>query len=411
MGSSRVSPVRVLIPVGLGTALALLGDTGLYTVLPSRHAEAGILLGSVGILLSINRWVRLASNGAAGWLADRLPRRWIFVPSLFLGAVSTLSYALSHGFWPMFAGRILWGIAWSGIWVAGNAIIFDISDDQTRGRWVGIYQISFFSGAAAGSMISGVLTDLIGYHSAMGAAAGLTALGAVIALLFLPETNHADRREETALAIAAAAASPKPRESSAAELLSATSLLGVNRIVVAGMLLSTFGVYLLDMLGETVILWDRSVGVATLTGIGLGVSTFSGILFTPLIGSISDRVSSRWLVVAGGLAAGIVGLSLLALAQPAAAVIGLPLVFLASSSNQGLSTALMGDLSAGKRQGRRLGMLFTVGDLGSAIGPPLAYAILPVWRSSGIYWVGALLFAAMFLVAARWSVLRYRAVG
>ena len=50
------------MPLGLGTALSLMGDATLYTVLPTHTAEAGIPLSSVGIMLGINRAVRILLN-------------------------------------------------------------------------------------------------------------------------------------------------------------------------------------------------------------------------------------------------------------------------------------------------------------------------------------------------------------
>lgn len=105
-----ISPRRVLLAVGLGTGLSLIGDSALYTVLPTHTADAGVVLASVGILLSANRWVRLAANGAVGWLGDRWPRRRLFVPALLLGAIATAIYALRPGFGLFLLGRILWGL-------------------------------------------------------------------------------------------------------------------------------------------------------------------------------------------------------------------------------------------------------------------------------------------------------------
>ena len=184
-----ISPWRVLVPVGLGTGLSLMGDSSLYTVLPTHVAEAGVPLATVGILLSANRFIRLVLNVPAGMAYDRWPRRPLFVAALFIGAASTAIYALTQGFWPLFIGRLLWGLAWVGIWVGGNTIILDLSRQDNRGRWVGVYQISFFLGASGGAILGGLLTDWLGYHQAMGFGASLTLLGAIVALLFLPETR------------------------------------------------------------------------------------------------------------------------------------------------------------------------------------------------------------------------------
>ena len=84
LNTRSLSPWQVLVPVGLGTALSLIGDTSLYVVLPTHIEDAGVSLAVVGILLSANRFIRLVLNGPIGLLYDKLPRRHLFVPALFL---------------------------------------------------------------------------------------------------------------------------------------------------------------------------------------------------------------------------------------------------------------------------------------------------------------------------------------
>ena len=61
---SRPSTLRVLVPLGVGIALSLLGDSTLYTVLPKPEIanQAGVTLALVGVLLGVNRIVRLGFN-------------------------------------------------------------------------------------------------------------------------------------------------------------------------------------------------------------------------------------------------------------------------------------------------------------------------------------------------------------
>ncbi|MFQ5420265.1 MAG: MFS transporter [Anaerolineae bacterium] len=402
---------RAIWAISLGTGLSLLGDSALYTVLPTHTAQAGVLLTAVGVLLSANRFIRLFSNNALGWLCDRWPRRRLFVPALFLGAISTAFYAFTVGFWPMLAGRLLWGIAWSGIWVTGNAIIFDISDDNNRGRWVGIYQISFFSGAAMGALSGGVLTDWLGFHGAMTAAAGFNLVGALIAWVLLPETSR--RTEAVGLQMPSVNGAwwrgkwSRLQELLAGfrqrpQLMSAVGLLSVNRIVIAGMFISTVSVLIASLLGNSVMVDGRTIGVSSITGAVLAVNTLFSVIFTPTFGAVSDRLGSRWRVAVWGLAAGVIGFGLLWRASPWFFLLAFPLTAVASSSNQGLSTALVGDFSAEVERGRILGVMFTMGDMGSALGPPLAFAILPIWGISAVYGVCTLLFLLMFFTAAYW---------
>ena len=97
------------------------------------------------------------------------------------------------------------------------------------------------------------------------------------------------------------------------------------------------------------------------------------------------------------------GFGLLALGTPASMLFGLPMTSLSSGSNQSLSTALVGDLSSRAVHGRRLGVLFTVGDLASAVGPPIAYALIPLIGLSAIYGIAALLLGSMMIAAVIWA--------
>jgi MFS family permease len=371
----------------------------MYTVLPTHTADAGITLVAVGIMLSANRWIRLLANGAVGWLSDRWPRRRVFVPALFLGAISTAIYGLTQGYWPLLIGRLLWGISWSGIWVAGNAIVLDIAERHNRGRLVGLYNVAFFTGAGTGSFIGGWLTDWLGYAATFQVAAGLTLLGAIIALIFLPETAH--QRQQKILPADEVVA--RDTAVSPTQLLSALTLMGVNRLVMAGTLFPTFGLFLLKTLGESVTIGSRMVGVTTITGLGLSASTFIGMAFVPLMGGLSDRWGNRWRATAVGLLPGVIGFSLLSLAVPWTIALGMPLASATSGSNQGMATALLGDLAGRGRNGRWLGILFTVGDLASAVGPLLAFWLIEEFIAiQTLYRVAGGLLLAMCLVTMWW---------
>lgn len=414
----KVKLWRVLVPVCIGTALSLLGDTALYAVLPTRFEEAGVVLASVGILLSVNRWVRLLANNVAGWFVDRRPRRTIFVPALFLGVLSTAMYAVTTSFWLFLLARLLWGIAWAGIWITGNAIILDVTKGHNRGRGVGLYHMSFFVGAGVGSPLGGILTDVVGYRPTMGILAALMLVGALVAWLFLPETKESRGTEGMGREGAGGqrgigdVVQVEARVSNAGEMVSAVGLLGVNRLIVAGILLSTFGFFLAEQYGETLTIGSWSLGVATVTGIGLGMSTILSVVAAPVAGTVSDRWGNRWGTAAVGLCLGVIGFALLALGRPWLIFVGLPLISFASGSNQGLSTTIAGDLVRGEQRGRFLGIFYTVGDLGSAIGPPLAYWIIGQgWPSVSNYQLSAVLSAVMLLVAVYWGVQRRVSAG
>jgi len=365
-----------------------MGDATLYTVLPTDTAEAGIALSSVGIILGVNRAVRLFLNGPAGLAYDRWPRRRLFVPALFIGALSTAVYAATRGFWPMLVGRLLWGLAWSGIWVGGATVILDVTTAQDRGRWTGLYQTWFFLGAALCALAGGLLTDRLGYGATMWVGAAVTALGGLIALILLPETRSI--RPDLDGPSPLLEAGPRPALRANRGLWVAVSLQGINRFVTAGVLTATMGLLVQDRLRSASLIF----GVATLTGVLMAGRALLGTVAAPLAGTMSDWLGSRWRVAAWGLAIGVISMALVAWGAPTAILIGISLGAVTGGSVQALVTALTGDLASQAQRGRAIGLLHTAGDLGSAIGPPAAYVLIPWIGLRGVYLLCAGLFAA-----------------
>lgn len=396
-----------IFALGIGTASSLMGDATLYTVLPTHPADAGIALASVGVILSINRVIRLVTNGPAGWLYDRvLDRRIIFLASLVIGAVSTALYAISSSFEPFFFARLLWGAAWSGIWVGGNAIVLEMAPENARGRWVGIYQVWFFFGSAVGSFLGGVLTDAFGYHNALWIGAAISTLGAFIAAVGLlnhfhlrsprfSEGRDRDRTHEKSM-IAQLQSSDKgvltgdfvnsisqpslritrPRfvfdlRAISPQLWAVIASHGINRLVVAGVVTSTLGLLIRDLRGD-------AFGVASITGALLATRTLVSLGSAGIFGEWSDRRSSRWGLLLSGLVMGAAGILLFAISDWFAFLAGALVGAVASGSIQSIATSLVGDLSPIAERGRILGIFNTAGDLGSAIGPLAAFALLPI---------------------------------
>jgi MFS family permease len=376
--------------LGLSTALSLMGDATLYTVLPTQTAAAGIALSSVGILLGANRAVRLLLNGPAGLAYDRSPRRWLYVPALFVGALSTAIYAATTGFWPLLLGRLVWGLAWSGIWVGGATVILDVSTDRDRGRWTGLYQTWFFFGGALGAFTGGLLTDRLGYATSLWVSAGITAAGGLAALLFLPETR-ASRGDRSV--------PRRPRERVRLRgnrgLWIAASLQGMNRFVASGVLAATLGLLVQNWLKSTPARGaarGAAIGVATLTGVLSASRAGLSSLAAPLAGALSDRLGDRWRIVIGSLILGALSMALLTGNTWAAILAGIAGAALVRGSSEAMVTALTGDLVRAEQRGRAIGLVHTASDLGSAIAPPVAYLLLPWLGIRGVYLGCAALF-------------------
>jgi MFS family permease len=112
-------------------------------------------------------------------------------------------------------------------------------------------------------------------------------------------------------------------------------------------------------------------------------------------------MGDRWRVVAGGLGIGAIGMALVARQAPAAIVAGVLLGSVASGSVQTLVAALAGDLAGPKQRGSAIGLIHTAGDLGSAVGPLAAYALLPWTGLATMYYLCAALFGLELILVMR----------
>jgi MFS family permease len=229
--------------------------------------------------------------------------------------------------------------------------------------------------------------------------AGLSLIGALAALLFLPETRQGTTGSPAVVMVD----DNNDKRGEWPQLLSAIGIYSINRLVVAGILLATFGLFLAQNLDENVRIGTTSFGIGTLTGLGLGATTLIGMIAAPIAGNLSDKIGSRWRVISSSLISGIVGFLFLSIGVPVMVLIGLPLISIASGSNSSTSTAIVGDLSPAQKRGQRLGLFFTAGDLGSALGPIIAYSLMPLIGLSAIYRLGAAFYGISLIGALGWA--------
>jgi MFS family permease len=313
--------------------------------------------------------------------------------SLIIGALSSVLYATGTGFFPLLMGRILWGFAWSLLWIGGNTIVLDISTDKTRGRYAGRYQMWFYFGVASASFCGGLFTDWLGFRGGLWLSTTLTALAAIMWLIFLPETRPNSNPTSDTQA-SAAPLHEKPLFPWAA-VLSAAAPLFAMRFVFAGVLAATTILWVESLVGSRLGLLGIALPLATFTGTLSAARSGVSVIAAPLSGRLSDWLGRRWPVVAAVSLLGAAGLILMSLPIVAVAIAGIALAALTGGSTQSLAPAIIGDRVDRAQRGRAIGLIYILGDLGSTIGPPLALGLLSSQAASiaAIYRGCAVLFA------------------
>lgn len=140
------------------------GDVVLYVVLPLYAADFGLDALAVGLLLSINRVVRILGYGWVSPLARRYGAKALTATACLAAAVSTLGYGLLDGFVLLFAARVLWGGAWGVINLMMNAYAY--GDGRNAGSRVGLSRAVSSVGAFLALLSVGPLCLSVGPHQA-----------------------------------------------------------------------------------------------------------------------------------------------------------------------------------------------------------------------------------------------------
>ena len=125
-----------------------------------------------------------------GGLSDRWGRKWFIAGGMGVQAVGLAIMAVADGFgWWAFAAVLL-GAGTAMVYPTLLAAIGDVAHPAWRARAVGTYRLWRDGGFAVGAILAGVVADLYGVRTAIGAVAALTALSGLVVAVRMYETRH-----------------------------------------------------------------------------------------------------------------------------------------------------------------------------------------------------------------------------
>lgn len=352
---------RPIVLASLVLALALLGDSLLYAVLPLHAAAFGISLAWVGVLLSANRIVRLFVYPFLPRLAAAGLRRFT-IAAASVGALSTLAFAFASGAWVLLASRLAWGVAFGSLSL--SVLAYATSSVEGAGTRVGLS----YSLRELGPVLS--LTAGTAIAAAWGARPALAILGMLSLAGIYVATHLPDAKP-------AAERTPSLRSPVRDEWLSATA-----GFVTDGIFPATIALLLSASTGVR--------GAVIAAGLLLVVKRAAVILLAPVSGFAADRFGARTVTLTG-----------VAIAAAGAIVIASDAVLAGAivlSCGAAVTTTSI-PLAAGAEGRERVGALARLAmarDAGAAAGPLVAIPLFEVVGGSVLY-LGA---AAMLLVFA-----------
>ena len=149
--------------------------------------------GTASLALSATTATMALALIPASMLADRLGRRNLIVGALLISAALGCLLPFTQVWWQLITLRTLMGITLAGIPAVAMVYLSEEMDPDALGFSMGLYIGGTALGGMAGRVISGVLSDWLGWRLGTGILAGLILLAAIAVALLLPRPRHSVR--------------------------------------------------------------------------------------------------------------------------------------------------------------------------------------------------------------------------
>lgn len=355
--------------------LTLPGDTLLYLLLPLYAGSFGVSLAEAGILLAVNRLIRIfAYAPIARFYSARGPRIACLIGA-FGSILAVLTYVFGTGLWPLLIGRLTWGLSYAAMNIANQSLPTSVP-----------------SGAAPRAARSRVII-------ALGPALWLVA-GALMAAQYGPRSVFMALTVAACLAPFFAAAIPKGVEAAVRSapqiekpgpisLWSFASGFTIDGLFIFGLGLLAAGHY--------------PKGAVLAAGLAMALRYAAEILFAPIGGQLAHRYSSRRIIILASFAA---TASLAALAGDGVLLwCGAIGTIVLRAMSQPLIAPMVAEAFPGPERVAALARQSTWRDIGAGLGPLAAGFLLPLLPIAAVYGCAALLLfvATLLLTGTRKS--------
>ena len=393
---SAVARRRAMAAVVLVVFLDLLGFGIVIPILPFYVRSFAVSDVYIGLLAASYSIMQFGFAPLLGRLSDRRGRRPVLVLSLLGSVLAWTMFGLAGTLWLLFVARMLAG-AMGGNIATAQAYVADVTPPAERAAALGLVGAAFALGFIFGPAIGGALASDAAVTMARDvlpafvpvnrfslpsfAAAGMSLLGVVVALVVLPEPERrrsADERETLLGGFRTALADVDVRGLVVAFFLVSLAFSGVT-VAFIPWLADTFG-------------YGESQAALFLTYVGvLGVVVQGG-----LVGRVSHRLGDQRMAILGATSLAVaitaipfapsIGRVLPAVASLPPSAVALVLVLPLLSFGNGLLNAALGALvstaTSADRQGAAFGVTQGAGSLGRTVGPPVMaglYAFAAHW--------------------------------
>jgi predicted MFS family arabinose efflux permease len=361
------APWAVLLVLASVLALHNVMRIGPVTLVEELRARHGIDYAGAGNLIGAYTLTYGFAQLVAGLLTDRLGSRRLILAGLALATAGSATFAVAGSYPLALAARLVMGVAGGCLYTPTIAHAFAAFPPAWRGRVMGLAEAGVGAGQVLGAVAMPALLGPVGLTGAF-LAVPLAALGLGLAV---------------GLGVRPIAPAGRPAAGSTRALTGSRDFW-----------LLLLGFAFVGMLAQVAVLAWLPTYLRRVHGLGVvaaGISTaivVAGLmLFSPVFGALSDRLTARRPVMLAGAALALAGFVVLLLADRAAVAIAAALLVSASMA----ATIPMQVVFASERfravgAGTAIGLVNTGGQLAASLGGPLYGAMLDRGLGFGAVW-------------------------
>jgi len=369
--------------------ITMLGLTVIAPLIPHYVEKMGIGGFGIGALFGAYALTRIILTPIIGARSDRMGRKRFITAGLLLYAAVSLLYIPAYNIYLLLLVRMLHGFCATLVIPVALAYAGDLSEEGQEGRVMATMLMVIFFGAAAGPLLGGFLHHYFSYNAVFGVLSALGFLAFVFVQLGLPETRREGEREENFISF---------KELIRKDILKVLLIWGVSAPMGKAMVIA-----FLPVVGMRMGLSPIQAGVI------ISAFIFIIAILQKPIGGYLDRITKYrklFLLFTGAL---IIAVGLFFFPQ----CHNLPALFVAAvvvALGSAIAYPVGIDIATivGKRggMGTTIGLLSTAFNLGNAVTPLIAGAIIDLFNlGAAFYAIGVLILTAKvicYYFAGRW---------
>ncbi|WP_134672227.1 MFS transporter [Halorussus marinus] len=351
---------QTVLIIFASTLVSVMGVSLISPALPTIQAAWNISASQASFLISAFTLPGIVLTPFVGLVADRVGRKRVLVPSLFLFGVSGIAVVFVDGFTTLLGLRVVQGTAGSAIMSLTVTLLGDLFSGEQQSRLIGLNAAILAIGAAGYPLLGGGLALL-----SWAAPFVCFGLGVVVA-------------------VAGSAVLPEPESSMGSSGLSyiANAAKSVPTRAAIGLYVGIFGIFFILYGAQLTVIpfiLDESYGLSSGTiGLLLGLPAVTMGVTSSQSSRLMRHLSPPRLITLGFVIYGI-GMTLAALAHSITVLAGALFLFgIGQGFAEPITDTALNTLAPGAFRGGIMSIRTSVLQFGTTLGPPAFVAVASI---------------------------------